>query len=107
MKYKACHSCEEMRAQGRLEIALNCSSCKGKGIVRDYSSYQCNRCGWSMKATEECEDNSPHGLVEARVGGGYHSFHLMDCTTYVFSICEWCLRQLFDEFKVPPTVNDR
>lgn len=59
-----------------------------------------------MKAYEKYDDTSPHGLVEARVSGGYHSFHLMDCTSYTFSLCEKCLRSLFDGFAVPPFVRD-
>lgn len=58
-----------------------------------------------MAPTEDSEDKSPHGLVETRVGGGSNSFHLSDCTSYTFSLCERCLRDLFEVFKIPPQVD--
>jgi hypothetical protein len=47
----------------------------------------------------------PHGLVEQTVSGGYSSEHLLTTTRYTFSLCEKCLRNLFDSFKVPPAVD--
>lgn len=49
----------------------------------------------------------PHGLHDAEVSGGYESYHLFDCTTYKFSICEKCLRELFNQFKIKPTIIDK
>jgi hypothetical protein len=48
----------------------------------------------------------PHGLVGARVVGGYDSYHLFDATSYTFSLCELCLRKLFIDFKIKPVVSD-
>lgn len=49
----------------------------------------------------------PHGLVDASVQGGYESYHLLDMSVYNFSICEKCLRVLFNQFKIPPEVIDK
>lgn len=42
-----------------------------------------------------------YGLIEATVSGGYKSDSLSDGTTYTFSLCENCLDELFNQFKVP------
>jgi hypothetical protein len=105
-KYKPCYRCAEYRASGDWDFALKCSNCDGKGVVRTVSSYPCNNCGGSM-SDGEGEQGWPMGLVEETVGGGYNSFHLTDCTSYTFSICEKCLRAMFVTFKIPPTVQDR
>ncbi len=49
----------------------------------------------------------PHGLVDASVQGGYESYHLFDMSTYTFSLCEKCLRVLFNQFKIPPSIHDK
>lgn len=46
-----------------------------------------------------------YGLVETTVVGGYFSDPLDDCTTYTFSICEDCLDELFNSFKIPVEIN--
>ncbi len=48
---------------------------------------------------------SPMGLVEARVSGGFESEHLFDMTSYTFSMCEACLRELFDACKIGPKIS--
>lgn len=85
--------------------------CKGTGQVIDPKSILCNMCGESMCHTIKTlsgtwESDRPEGLHEAHVTGGYESYHLLDLTTYAFSICESCLRQMFMKFKVKPTLHD-
>lgn len=46
-----------------------------------------------------------HGLIEVTVSGGYSSPALWDLTNYTFSLCERCLRELFDGCKIPPMVT--
>jgi hypothetical protein len=99
--YQVCESCRETRAEGRLEEAHGCRPCKGTGMVRDPKSFTCNGCGEPLCPKP---NDGPHGLIEATVSGGYDSPHLLDLTAYTFSLCEKCLRQLFDGFKVPPKV---
>jgi hypothetical protein len=103
-RFKACTACQKYRALGLFHAALACRSCDGKGAVRTGASYVCNMCGESP-----CIDSEyPQGLIEARVGGSYSSFHLMDMTSYIFTICEKCLRtKLFPSFVVVPDVFDR
>jgi hypothetical protein len=62
----------------------------------------CNKCG------ESCEpwvsDNgraTGHGLIEAKVSGGYSSPILPDGHSYCFSLCEKCLVELMKTFKHP------
>lgn len=45
------------------------------------------------------------GLVECSVDGCYDSTHLADTMSYKFSMCEGCLKKLFDSFAIPPAVS--
>jgi hypothetical protein len=67
----------------------------------------CNVCGHSL----QLEPNGPRcGLVDAEVQGGYSSTPgngsgaLDDCTSYKFSVCEFCLDWLFTQCRIPPEV---
>lgn len=42
-----------------------------------------------------------YGLIEQTVRGGYDSYALEDLEKYTFSLCEGCLKELFDAFKIP------
>lgn len=48
-----------------------------------------------------------YGLIEATVGGGYSSYALEDMCSYTFSLCEGCLKVMFDGFKIPVLRIDR
>jgi len=110
MKYTNCLACKELRESNDdsdLVLATKCRDCDGKGVVRTPESYLCNNCGESLiplDMEKDCKP-SPYGLVEKTVSGGYFSDYLWDCTTYTFSLCEKCLRDLFDQFKIPPQIG--
>ena len=107
--HKACERCREARAVGDYAAALKCHRCKGTGVVRTRESWICNGCGGGLCPAYRAVDPNteiPHGLVDARVEGGYRSPALSDTTTYTFSLCEHCLRKLFDTFKVPPRIGE-
>ena len=105
--YKACSACMQARADGGWAEAVGCSSCKGTGAVRTRESWVCNGCGGCMCPSVDNGNGSiPHGLVDAKVAGGCDSPALSDCTTYTFSLCEACLRELFNGFKVPPLLGE-
>lgn len=55
----------------------------------------CNKCGMSCKSPL----GDFYGLIEAEVAAGYHSTHLKDGDVHKFSLCEGCLKTLFDTFK--------
>lgn len=93
--YEICKNCKSLRESGDFTGALDCYACKGKGIRRKDESYICNSCS---EVITPCS----YGLIDAKVSGGYDSHHLWDLTTYQFSMCEKCLRDLFNNFKVPP-----
>jgi hypothetical protein len=68
----------------------------------------CNLCGLSCALGDP--DHPAYdmgGLINARVSGGYESTPgngrgaLDDCTSYSFSLCEFCLDWLFMKFKKP------
>lgn len=68
----------------------------------------CNLCGLSCAlGTAGHPAYDMGGLIKARVSGGYESTPgngcgaLDDCTSYSFSLCEFCLDWLFTQFKVP------
>ena len=70
----------------------------------------CNKCGLSCsptrpRCTEPMEDvKLAYGLAEASVSGGFESRVLADLSTYTFSMCEPCLKVLFDSFAIPVEV---
>lgn len=71
----------------------------------------CNLCGESMCPNERArsgiwQSEHPHGLINAKVTGGYESYHLMDLSQYTFSFCEPCLRKLFVRCKIKPQIHD-
>jgi len=78
---------------------------KTKNVEVEYTDdIICNKCGNSLKHLIST-DNPPSfnycGLEEAIVHGTYGSDPLEDCTDYIFSLCEKCLYELFNTFKIP------
>jgi hypothetical protein len=63
----------------------------------------CNRCGRSLKTKldPDGEIYNFDGLAECTVSGGYTSPCLSDMTNYTFSLCEPCLVDIFNSFKLP------
>jgi len=45
------------------------------------------------------------GLPLVNISGRYESTHLIDLRTYSFSLCEICLRKMFESFKLPPRIT--
>ena len=67
----------------------------------------CNKCGENLKFLAKDYEGKDffvgyYGLVDAHVSGGYLSKHLRDLQYYEFSLCEKCIKEMFDTFKVPP-----
>lgn len=76
-------------------------------MKEDFKEVLCNHCGLSCVLDNGMEN---YGLVNAVVGGGYFSTAgngngtLDDNTNYKFSLCEYCLDHLFQQFSIPPKV---
>lgn len=51
-------------------------------------------------------NGSFNGLIEHTVCGVYGSDSLEDMTSYTFSLCEHCLKELFDTFATPPATSE-
>lgn len=83
-----------------------CHRCNNTRKIVDPKELLCNMCGGCMCPIGTHNEQVPHGLFNAKIVGGYDSYHLFDMTSYTFSICEKCLRQIFMQFKIPPTVRD-
>lgn len=88
-----------------------CSLCKGTGKVRDPAEQLCNLCGGRLCHKIKTESglwdtDAPSGLIDAKVVGGYESYHLFDMSQYTFSFCEECLRKLFIQCKIKPQINN-
>lgn len=64
----------------------------------------CNKCGKSCIPKTNLI-NEAYGLIEASVSGGYDSIFLRDEQSYTFSLCEECLKEMFDNFLIPPKNN--
>jgi hypothetical protein len=104
-KYTECLSCLDFRSSKLFAEAKGCHKCNGSGIIIS-NEIPCNNCGGSLLVDKEHGEQYIDGLIDAKVSGGYFSNHLSDCRSYNFSLCEKCLRKMFDEFKIPPTVKD-
>jgi len=70
-----------------------------KDVVDDFV---CNNCGNSCK--DKCGINH-EGLLETSVCGGYAA-KLGDMVEYKFSICEDCLKEMFEKFVIAPEKID-
>lgn len=67
-----------------------------------YKTCLCNKCGESCAMAFEHEGpESFYGLINAQAKGFFNSPILSDCTAYRFDMCEKCLKELFDSFKLP------
>lgn len=73
---------------------------KIRRVVDEIEDVVCNRCGRSCMS----QKGERYGL-SAIVGGGYESTHLEDMTSYQFDLCEKCLVELFEGFKIKPQVK--
>lgn len=66
----------------------------------------CNKCGRSCKNGYYPEENPNYdGLIEVTVMGGYGA-KLGDMTAYTFSICEDCLKEIFNSFKIEVKIEE-
>lgn len=74
-------------------------------VLCNITDVLCNKCGESCVPLPLRPNNiiskDFYGLIEATVSGGYYSYALSDCCNYTFSLCEGCLKELFDSFKLP------
>ena len=61
----------------------------------------CNSCGESCEIELFPGEKEQYGLIDCRVRGGYSSSYLEDGILYRFDICEKCLKNIFDNFKIP------
>jgi hypothetical protein len=66
-------------------------------------SIQCNKCDRISNATsvEEYE-----GLMSVQHIAGYNSVVFNDGDKHEFSLCEFCLKELFNSFITPPNYNE-
>ena len=79
-------------------MLINKSILKKVVVVEDIL---CNGCGASLKSSND----DYYGLPTVTVSGGYNSTHLLDNAQYEFALCEKCLKELFDKFKLQPKVT--
>lgn len=91
-------------------VARFCTQCATPLELIDVT---CNLCGMTCQLGSECNPTSGlYGLIKQTVNGGYESTPgnglgaLDDCTSYTFSLCEFCLDWLFSQFKIPVEVHD-
>lgn len=100
IEFEICPECLQYREDGHWTLALDCRSCEGKGIRRKPGTTLCNQCGGLLRdAPPKC---SPDEAFEISVSAGFDSWHLLDGTTYTYSMCEECLRKLFQNFAIKP-----
>lgn len=109
--YVECTSCNWRVAQGQNMNEHPCDRCSNTRLMIDPKELLCNLCGECLchditTPSGRWSSDYPHGLYDAKVTGGYESYHLLDLNRYTFSLCEKCLRQLFTQCKIKPEVVD-
>lgn len=108
--YVECQGCKwqiEQNIVPNRDWAKNpCPKCNNTRQVTDPREILCNLCGECMCPIGTMNEQYPHGLHNAKVVGGYDSYHLLDMNRYTFSFCEKCLRQLFIQCKIKPEVDE-
>lgn len=76
--------------------------CHKRIWLKNHKDIRCNKCGESCLVFSSLSlAPQSYGLINTSVSGGYYSSHLVDGVTYNFSICEKCLKEIFEGFKVP------
>lgn len=73
-----------------------------KTILKECTVHEdvlCNKCGDSLQS--RFDDSIFVGLVEESYSGGFFSNEISDEFHYVFSLCEKCLKNLFESFCIP------
>lgn len=103
--YVKCRRCaidESMDVRLRRD---HCSICNDTHQVIDPQTILCNLCGECLCPAGSIMDQTPLGLFNATVSGGYDSYHLLDSNQYIFNFCEKCLRQLFIQCKIKPDIR--
>lgn len=83
-----------------------CGRCQNTRLVQNPRDILCNMCGECMCPLGTMNEQSPNGLHNAIVVGGYDSYHLLDCHSYKFSLCEKCLRDMFSKAKIKPSISE-
>lgn len=98
--YIPCDRCLNWKIERRLDQP--CPKCKNTQQIVNPQEKLCNLCGGSL-----CEDGHDHyGLYNAKVEGGYNSNYLWDLRRYTFSLCEKCLRDIFNQCKIKPDIDE-
>ncbi len=66
----------------------------------------CNKCGNSLKV--DIQDNlfDFYGLTNVEIWGGYFSPVLADMSEYHFDLCEKCVAELMNSFKIPALITE-
>jgi hypothetical protein len=103
--YVDCDRCGHWQDERRRKEV--CEQCNNTRKAIDPKEILCNRCGGYQRPIGSHNEQYAHGLEDATITGGYDSYHLFDMTSYKFSICEKCLREMFNQFAIKPTVIDR
>lgn len=99
-----CDWCIDWGEDRRKEV--RCPRCNDSRKVPDPKEVICNLCGECTRPLGTFVEQSVHGLENLEVIGGYFSTHLFDLRSYSFSLCEKCLRNIFNQCKVPPLVQE-
>jgi hypothetical protein len=107
--YVECHGCKYQIEQNIVpdrDWAKNpCPKCHNTRRVVDPREILCNLCGECARPLGTHNEQYSHGLEDEVIIGGYDSYHLFDMTSYTFTFCEKCLRNLFNQCKIPPAVD--
>lgn len=70
-------------------------------IIEVIDDVLCNKCGKTCMLSRY-----PHGLIDAKVHGGYSSEAINDGDLFKFDICEKCFKELSETFVIPAKVGN-
>lgn len=70
--------------------------------VSEIKDIICNKCGNSCRFGPL----NYEGLIEVTFQSGFYSTIFGDCQEHSFSLCEPCLKELYETFKHSPLIDD-
>lgn len=81
-------------------------------VVNETVDIICNKCGKTCNNIARQNYDKKHGkdfygILELEVHGGYNSATIGDMVSWRFSLCEFCVKELVDTFKIPHEIHDR
>lgn len=99
---------ETRTVEAEMVVDVLCNKC-GRSQLQPPPEIQADLGGGIVSVDAEWIARAPrdvYGLPPTEVSSGYFSPVFSDGVRYKFSLCEWCLKELFDTFEHPPETEE-